>query len=175
MAVNSRTKGKVGELSACAELHRLFGWTCRRSQQFSGWAKGGASADILVDQTPSIFWEVKRVQALNVPKALALATNQCGRMIPVVMHRPNRSVNGWMLTIRLTDLPRLCHAYTTATDSEAAAATTVATQTLPTEDSNCGASGASAAGTPRPLLNRRGASADKDHLVARVKHGRHAD
>ena len=175
MALDSRSKGKVGELAACAELRSLFGWVCRRSQQFSGWSRGGTSADIIVDQTPSIFWEIKRVEKLNVGKALALASNQCGRMVPVVMHRPNRSVNGWMLTIRLTDLPRLCHAYTTATDSEAAAATTVATQTLPTEDSNCGESGASAAGTPRAVSHRRGASVDKDHLVARVKHGRHTD
>ena len=167
MAVNSRMKGKVGELAACAELHRLFGWTCRRSQQFSGWAKGGASADILVDQTPSLFYEVKRVEALNVPKALALASSQCGRSVPVLMHRPNRSINGWMLTIRLTDLPRLCHAYQIATDGEAAATAAVAAQTLPTENTKCGASGASAAGTPRSMSHRRGASVDTDHIVTR--------
>ena len=166
MAVNSRNKGKVGELAACAELHSLFGWVCRRSQQFSGWAKGGASPDILVDQTPSIFWEVKRVEKLNVGKALALAINQCGRSVPVVMHRPNRSPNGWMLTIRLIDLPRLCHAYISATDAEAAATIAMATETLPTKNTDSSAGGRSAAGTPRAVPNRRRSSADKDHIIA---------
>lgn len=117
MAVNSRRKGKDGELSACAALRELFGWACRRTQQHSGWSDGN-SPDIEVDQTPGIFWEIKRVEALNVPRALSLAVKQCGRRCPVVMHRPNRSPNGWMLTIRLTDLPRLVHAYEQAIDRE---------------------------------------------------------
>lgn len=167
MAVNSRNKGKVGELAACAELHSLFGWVCRRSQQFSGWAKGGASADILVDQTPAIFWEIKRVEKLNVGKALSVAISQCGRSVPVVMHRPNRSPNGWMLTIRLIDLPRLCHAYISATDAEAAATTAMVAETLPTKNTDSSTGGGSAAGTPRAMPHRRRASADKDHLVSR--------
>lgn len=131
MAINSRAKGKVGELSLCQALRDLFGWTCRRTQQYSGWSRGGSSPDIEIDQTPDLFVECKRVQALNVPRALSLAVAQCGRRCPVVMHRPNRSPNGWMVTIRLTDLPRLCHAYTNAVDSEASSRPAVAAAELP--------------------------------------------
>lgn len=114
MALNSRKKGKVGELACCAVLKELFGWTARRTQQFSGWS-GGESADIVCDQTPSLFLEVKRVERLNLLQALRLAVKQAGRRCPVVLHRPNRSAVGWMLTIRLEDLPRLAHAYECAT------------------------------------------------------------
>lgn len=46
MALKSaRAKGKNGELEACHTLKELFGWVARRTQQFSGWAKGGDSAE----------------------------------------------------------------------------------------------------------------------------------
>lgn len=130
MALNSRAKGKVGELEACHILRSLFGWSARRTQQRTGWSDGN-SPDIEVDQTPSLFWEIKRVQALNVPRALTLAVKQCGRRCPVVMHRPNNSPNGWMITLRLTDLPRLCHAYTNAVDAETTRGSAVAADALP--------------------------------------------
>lgn len=117
MAVNSRVKGKVGELTACHDLKAMFGWDAHRTQQRTGWSDGN-SPDIEVAQTPSIFWEIKRVEKCNIPRALALAVKQAGRRCPVVMHRPNRSANGWMLTIRLEDLPRLCHAYDHALNAE---------------------------------------------------------
>jgi hypothetical protein len=131
VAVNSRAKGKNGELDLCHTLRALFGWACRRTQQYSGWSRGGSSPDIEIDQMPDLFVECKRVQALNVPRALSLAVAQCGRRCPVVIHRPNRSPNGWMVTIRLTDLPRLCHAYTHAADAEASRCPTVASAELP--------------------------------------------
>ena len=131
MALNSRAKGKNGELDLCQTLRALFGWACRRTQQYSGWSRGGSSPDIEIDQMPDLFVECKRVQALNVPRALSIAVAQCGRRCPVVMHRPNRSPNGWMVTVRLTDLPRLCHAYTNAVDCEASASPAVAAAELP--------------------------------------------
>lgn len=130
MALNSKAKGKQGELDLCHTLRELFGWACRRTQQYSGWSRGGTSPDIEIDQAPDLFVECKRVQALNVPRALSIAVSQCGRRCPVVMHRPNRSPNGWMITIRLADLPRLCHAYTHAVDAEAAPCSQVATKTI---------------------------------------------
>jgi hypothetical protein len=133
VALNSRAKGKVGELSAVAALAELFGWSGRRTQQRTGWSDGN-SPDIEIDQTPDLFWEIKRVERCNIPRALTIAVKQCGRRCPVIMHRPNRSPNGWMLTIRLTDLPRLCHAYTTATDSEAAAGSPLAAAAVPIAD-----------------------------------------
>ena len=119
MAVNSRAKGAVGERSACEALTQLFGWSARRSQQYSGYSDGN-SPDILCDQTPSVFWEIKRVERLNLVRALQLAVAQAGRKIPVVMHRPNRSPVGWMITIRLEDLPRLANAYDVAAGDQMA-------------------------------------------------------
>lgn len=147
MALNSRAKGKSGELAACQTLRELFGWVARRTQQFSGWSKGGTSPDIEVEQTPDLFWEIKRVEKLNIPRALTLAVNQCGRRCPVIMHRPNRSPNGWMLTIRLTDLPRLCHAYSHAVDSDSTSHATKAGSVLHSKEMNDGRAGQS----PSPL------------------------
>jgi len=130
VAVNSRRKGKTGELEACHTLRELFGWAAIRTQQRTGWSANGDSPDIEVVQTPDLFWEIKRVQRLNIPRALTLAGKQCGRRCPVLMHRPDRSTNGWMLTIRLADLPRLVHAYQTATDSEGAQGSQVSAAAL---------------------------------------------
>lgn len=111
MALNSRQKGKAGELEAAQTLRELFGWDCSRSVQHSGTQD---SADLRVSSTPGLWIEVKRVERLNVPKTMATAVKQCGRKCPVLLHRPNRSQVGWMLTIRLTDLPLLAHAYDAA-------------------------------------------------------------
>lgn len=128
----SKSKGKRGELEACNILQTLFGWVCRRTQQFSGWG-GGNDADIVCSQTPTLFFEVKRVNKLNVPRALLTAVKQCGRKTPVLLHRPDRCGVGWMLTIRLADLPQLTHAYQTAIESEIAGGSEVAAATLPTK------------------------------------------
>lgn len=109
MALNSRRKGKVGELEAAQFLREVFGWTTRRSQQHSGTAD---SADLRVEQTPQLWWEVKRVERLNVPRTMRVAVAQAGRRTPVLMHRPSRSE--WLLTIRVIDLPVLVHAFETA-------------------------------------------------------------
>ena len=116
MAINSRTKGKAGELEACSVLRSLFGWRSRRSQQHCG-TEG--SADLQIEDTPSLWWEVKRVERLNVPRTMVTAVMQAGRKCAVLLHRPNRSE--WLLTIRLADLPRLVHAYDSAQTSGLAA------------------------------------------------------
>ena len=155
MALKSaRAKGKQGELEACHTLQKLFGWVCRRTQQFSGWAKGGDSPDIVCAQTPSLFYEIKRVERLNVPGAMLTAVKQCGRKCPVLLHRQNRSQVGWMLTIRLEDLPRLAHAYSIATDSETQAGVTVASPEVPNQNSDDDSRGAKAAGPARRVSDR---------------------
>jgi hypothetical protein len=116
VAVNSRRKGKNGELEAAEVLRTLFGWTTRRTQQYSGTSD---TADLRVEQTPQLFWEVKRVERLNIPKTMRIAVGQCGRRTPVLLHRPDRS--DWLLTIRLCDLPVLCHAYESAQTEPVAA------------------------------------------------------
>lgn len=112
MALNSRRKGKVGELEAAQALRELFGWNCERTAQHCG--NSDDSADLRVANTPGLWFEVKRVQALNVPKTMKKATEQSGRRCPVLLHRTNRSPVGWLLTIRLSDLPRLAHAFNVA-------------------------------------------------------------
>lgn len=115
--INGKRKGKVGEQEACHALKELFGWTANRTQQYSG-AKG--DDDIRVVQTPSLFWEIKREERLNVVRAIAKAVTQAGRRTAVLMHRPNRSE--WLITVRLKDLPALCHAYQVADQTNQLAA-----------------------------------------------------
>lgn len=122
MALNSRRKGKVGELEAAQFLRETFGWTTKRSQQHAGTSD---SADLRVEQTPHLWWEVKRNERLNVPKTVRIAVAQAGRRTAVVMHRPSRSE--WLITIRAIDLPVLCHAFETAQTLP------VATPPLPTQ------------------------------------------
>lgn len=129
MALNSRKKGKSGELEACHALESTFGWRARRTAPMQAGHNGGGYADIVCEQTPSLFLEVKRVEKLNVQRALAKAVKEAGRKCPVLLHRTNRSPLGWLITLRLEDLPRLSHAFQIAEDD------TVAAEKLPSEDS----------------------------------------
>lgn len=117
MALNSRRKGCEGERAACHALAQMFGWRANRAQQHSGYTDGN-SPDIIVHDTPSLFWEIKRRERFSLIDALRLAVRQAGRKTAVVMHRPDRSPVGWMLTIRLEDLPSLVHAYDSALDNK---------------------------------------------------------
>ena len=109
---NGKQKGKRGELELCHVLKELFGWDARRSVQYNG---NAGDADLIVDQMPGLFVECKRVEALNLPKALALAVTQAGSQLPAVCHRRNRDDLGWLLTIRLADLMRLLEMVSSAT------------------------------------------------------------
>lgn len=143
----SRRKGKTGELDACHTLEKTFGWRARRTAPMQA-GYGGDYPDIVCEQTPSLFLEVKRVEKLNVPRALATAVRQAGRKTPVLMHRTNRSPLGWLITLRLEDLPRLSHAYQIAADD------TVAQAPLPDEDTDHSARGKEAARPARPVSDR---------------------
>lgn len=54
--MNSRAKGCVGEREAATFL-RGIGFTARRGQQFAG---GPDSPDVIVEELPSVHFEVKR-------------------------------------------------------------------------------------------------------------------
>ena len=97
--MNSRSKGKRGELELAKEL-RKYGFEARRGQQYCG-----ANGDADVVGLPGMHLEVKRVEKLNVEKALQQAErdSQEGK-IPVVMHRANREE--WKVTMRLEDFIR---------------------------------------------------------------------
>jgi hypothetical protein len=108
--VNSRTKGKRGELEWAAyarDRFKLVG--ARRSQQYKGTAD---SEDVLT--FPGTHCEVKRVQNLNIEKALQqakadasyAALRGAAPKIPYVAHRKN---NGdWMVTGYAEDLIAFC-------------------------------------------------------------------
>lgn len=105
--VNSRQKGKRGELDLCHALKAVMGWTARRSQQFCG---DSGDSDVVIEEHPSLFIECKLVQALNLTAVMKLAVEQAQEKLPAVFHRRDREE--WLVTIRLIDLPRLVQTLT---------------------------------------------------------------
>ena len=106
MAINSKQKGKQGELEIC---HRLkeYGFDCRRTVQYNGKADGG-QADII--GLKNIHAEVKRVEKLNLYDAMAQAIHDAkDGELPTVFHRKNHSE--WLVTMRLDDWMQLYKEY----------------------------------------------------------------
>lgn len=104
MALNSRAKGAAGERAACEALAEHLGLTARRSQQHCA---TDSASDIIVNETPRLWWEIKRVQKINVAAVMKRSKKDCGAKIPVLMHRPNNSE--WMVTVYLPDLLAVLH------------------------------------------------------------------
>jgi len=94
---NSRAKGARGEREF-ANLLKDHGLVAYRGQQFSG---GADSPDVVCESLPNIHFEVKRVQALNIMKAMFQATKDCGGKTPVVAHRKNNEP--WLITMLFDD------------------------------------------------------------------------
>lgn len=95
-SMNSRAKGAKGEREL-ARLLREYGYGTRRGQQFSG-----ANGDADVVGLPHIHIECKRVEALNIDKAMAQSIGDAREGdIPTVMHRKNGKP--WLVTMRLED------------------------------------------------------------------------
>lgn len=123
MSINSREKGKRGELEI-AHLLSAYGYECRRNQQFSG-----ANGDADVVGLPGIHLEIKRTEKLNIDKALqqsirdnyADELRQGTDLIPVVMHRSNDdrkkdSTKGvWKVTLTLKDFMKIYQAWEVTT------------------------------------------------------------
>lgn len=87
MSINSRRKGKEGELELAALL-RFHGYDARRGQQFAG---GKDSPDVICDPLKDFHFEVKRKQTTDIYGWLAQASRDAnGKKIPVVMHRKDR-------------------------------------------------------------------------------------
>ena len=94
--VNSRQKGKRGEIEI-AHILKERGYDARRGQQFSG-----ANGDPDVVGLDGIHMEVKRVEALNIYKAMEQSINDArDKETAVVMHRKNGKE--WLTTMRLVD------------------------------------------------------------------------
>ena len=99
--VNSKRKGKAGELEWC-KLCRVHGFKdVRRTAQFCG--NTGEAADCI--GLPGIHQEVKRVEKLNIHEAMAQAEHDAeaegkGNM-PIVAQRRNNTK--WLVTMRAED------------------------------------------------------------------------
>ncbi|MEG1331612.1 MAG: hypothetical protein RSB90_11200 [Eubacterium sp.] len=88
--INSRQKGARGEREFAA-LCRKYGYECRRGQQYSG-----IEGDDVVG-LPGVHIEVKRVEKLNLDKAMAQSVRDAGEKIPIVVHRKNG--DEWKITM----------------------------------------------------------------------------
>ena len=109
--MNSRRKGAVGEREI-AHILQGYGYETRRGQQFSG-----ANGDADIEGLPGIHIECKRVEHLNIDKALEQAIRdnyadsikQGVKLLPAVFHRANEdrkkdSTRGkWKVTMTLDD------------------------------------------------------------------------
>ena len=100
MAINSRRKGKVGELSLAKKLSE-YDYDCRRGQQYNG---ADGSADVI--GLPGIHIECKRVERLNLEDAMAQSRRDAREgEIPTVFHRKNNCK--WLVTLDLEDFMRM--------------------------------------------------------------------
>lgn len=98
--INSKKKGKAGELELAKCLREIFKLDAiRRSQQYCGGTE--ESADLV--GIPGIHIECKRTESLNVYKALEQAEEDSNAAIPVVFHRRNQ--RSWVVIMYLNDLP----------------------------------------------------------------------
>lgn len=93
--MNSKAKGKRGELEL-AKILKSYGYYAERSVQYCG-----ANGDADVVGLPGIHIECKRVEKLNIEKALQQAEADSKGDIPAVFHRRNRET--WKVTLRLDD------------------------------------------------------------------------
>jgi hypothetical protein len=98
--MNSRTKGKRGELEAAKAWTAEVGGEARRGQQFHG---GADSPDVVCEQ--HVHLEVKRTERGNPYDWIDQAVADAGEKVPVVLHR--RNAREWLLIVRLTDVRRL--------------------------------------------------------------------
>lgn len=95
---NSRAKGKRGELEI-AHLLREYGYDdARRTAQYCG--NTGDASDVV--GLPNIHIEVKRVEKLNIEKAMEQSSRDArDGEVPVVMHRKDR--HPWLVTMSMGD------------------------------------------------------------------------
>ena len=102
MPINSKQKGKNGELEICRILKK-YGFDVRRSVQYNGKAEDGLGDIVGLD---GIHAEIKRVESLNITKAMEQATEDAreGEM-PAVFHRRNNKP--WLVTMHLDDWVKL--------------------------------------------------------------------
>ena len=99
--MNSRAKGKRGELEI-AKILREHGFPdAKRGQQFSG-----LYGDADVVGVEGLHLEIKRVEALNIEKAMEQSIRDAREgEIPTVFHRKNGKP--WLVTLGIEDFLEL--------------------------------------------------------------------
>ena len=101
MGSKSQRKGRGGELEICRIL-QAHGIPAEPGQAVSF----GSTPDVV--GVPGIHVEVKRVERLNVPEAMAQAVRDASRFgdgMPALFHRRNRSP--WLVTMAFSDWLKL--------------------------------------------------------------------
>lgn len=103
--INSKQKGKKGELDV-AHLFQEHGFAqARRSQQYAG-----INNDADVVGAPFLHLEVKNVEKLNLYKAIEQSVNDAKEdQIPVVFHTRNRKP--WYVTLNAEDFMNMYKAW----------------------------------------------------------------
>lgn len=96
-AMNSRQKGARGEREFRDYL-RERGIEARRGQQFSG---SPDSPDV-ISSLSGVHWEVKRVERLEIHKAIEQAQRDAGDKLPVVAFKANRK--DWLAILPMDKL-----------------------------------------------------------------------
>lgn len=107
MAVNSKRKGKNGELELARKL-KEYGYDVRRSVQYNGKAEEG-QADVV--GLPYIHAECKRTEKLNLYDAVDQAKRDSAgtEELPVVFHRRNHCE--WLAIMLLDEFMKLYREY----------------------------------------------------------------
>jgi len=97
VAINSNKKGKVGEREV-ANIFKDYGFDgARRSQQYAG-----INHDADVVGLPNMHVEVKRVEQLNIDKAVEqMQRDKRDSELGMVAHRKNRK--DWKVTMDLDE------------------------------------------------------------------------
>ena len=99
MGKRSRSRGQRGERELRDKIIEIFGLPTRRGPTLTGQQdiEGGI---------PGVHHEVKRVERLNIYKAMGQAMGDADEhLIPVVFHRKDRAP--WMVTFQLDDIIRV--------------------------------------------------------------------
>jgi hypothetical protein len=100
--VNSRQKGKRVERLWRDQLREAGFLKAFRGQQYCGAA---GNADVVCPELPTIHFEVKGVQNLNVLAAMKQAIADAGDKTPTVAHKKNGEP--WLVTMLAADWLRL--------------------------------------------------------------------
>ena len=101
--MNSKAKGKRGELEL-SRILRGYGFSARRGVQYKGTED---SPDVV--GLEGIYIEVKRVESLNIDKAIDQSIENSGKNMPSVFHRKNG--RPWLVTMKLDDWMELYMAW----------------------------------------------------------------